>query len=255
MSGQPNSTHHIHLDQCPSTQDYLRNHLEELKPLFPVCVTAESQTGGRGRENRSWHSPPGLGLYLSWGFRLERRESLSWVPLAVGVAVAETIEHFCPSRRLQLKWPNDILIQGLKIAGILSESRLFTDGALCLCGIGINLDHHKQDFPEELRNRATSIRMSCDARHSPREVLEPLLNRLEAVMTHLEKGRLRHLRSRVRRRTRWMRTTPLTFHQGGLRKEGRFRGIAPDGGMILLDALGKKEICYSGEVEVDTLNE
>lgn len=243
--------HHIHLDRCPSTQDYLRNHLDELKSLLPVCVTTDFQTGGRGRENRAWHSPAGLGLYLSWGFRLARRDSLPWVPLAAGVAVSETIEHFCRTARLQLKWPNDILIRGRKVAGILSESILFSNEAVCMCGIGVNADHHGDDFPDELRDRATSMRISCGGRHSPEEMLEPLLKRLEAMVTLLEKGRLRLLRSRVRRRTRWMRTIPLTFIQAGIRKEGRFGGIARDGGMILLDALGKKEICYSGEIEVE----
>jgi len=251
MTGHLNPIRHIRLGHCPSTQEYFRNHLEELMPLLPVCVTADAQTGGRGRENRSWHSPPGLGLYLSWGFRLNRREALSWVPLAVGVAVAEAIENLCRSGRLQLKWPNDILIRNRKVAGILSESRLFRDAAVCICGIGINLNQRGEDFPGELRERATSIRISCGFSHSPDDMLEPLLYRLESAVTQLEKGRFRRLRSRVLRRTRWMRSTPLSFNQGGVRKRGRYDGIAPDGGMILVDEQGRKETCYSGEVIVE----
>ncbi|HDP95060.1 MAG TPA: biotin--[acetyl-CoA-carboxylase] ligase [Candidatus Aminicenantes bacterium] len=240
----------VHLATCPSTQDYLSNHLDEWLPRLPVCVTADHQSGGRGRENRSWHSPPGLGLYLSWGFRLRQKKSLPWVPLAVGVVVAELLETYCGKRTVRLKWPNDVLIKGRKVAGILSESRLTPEGAICICGIGINLNHLETDFPPDLAQSATSMRLSCNRYPSPETLLTLTLNRLTGVVDDLEKQRIRGLRARVRRFTSWMRSGNMEFHQGKNRHQGRFKGIATDGGMILVTKKGKKMIFYSGEVEM-----
>jgi len=241
----------FHMHECVSTQDYLRTHIEELAHHLPICITSTSQTGGRGREGRSWHSPPGLGLYLSWGFLLQRREALPWVPLAAGEAVAASLETFCKGHEIRLKWPNDILIRGCKAAGILSESRITAAGALCMCGIGINLNHRETDFPPELRRQATSLRLICGNTLLPETVLERILRNLSRIHQQLEAGRFRRLRAKIRRRTRWMRSTPLAFRQAGVLRKGHFGGIASDGGMILITESGLKETCYSGEVSLE----
>jgi len=239
----------IHIENCTSTQDYLHGHVDEWLSRFPICVTAGSQSGGRGRHQRRWHSPPGLGLYFSWGFLLREKKSLPWVPLGAGVAVAETLKRFCSRRRIRLKWPNDVLLDGRKIAGILSESRITSEGVICICGIGINLNHLESDFPDDLRKRATSLRLSCGRSFEAAEILPVILSRLDLLHRNLEKRRIRGLRSRTRRLTRWMRCESLEFRGQSETRRGRFAGIARDGGLILLGANGNKEICYSGEVE------
>ncbi|MBN1197270.1 MAG: biotin--[acetyl-CoA-carboxylase] ligase [Candidatus Aminicenantes bacterium] len=250
MKPQIAGTRCIHLATCSSTQDYLHNHLDEWLKILPVCVTATHQSGGRGRENRIWHSPPGLGLYLSWGFRLRQEKSLPWVPLAVGVVIAEILETYCGKKSVQLKWPNDVLLKGRKVAGILSESRLGPQGAICICGIGINVNQVETDFPPDLAQSATSLRLSCGPTPSVEELLNLLLKRLTDVLNNLEKQKIRGLRSRVRRLTKWMRLDSLVFQQGNDQHKGRFLGIAPDGGMIMLTGKGEKRVFYSGEIKM-----
>lgn len=240
----------VHLATCSSTQDYLHNHLDEWLKILPVCVTAAHQSGGRGRENRIWHSPPGLGLYLSWGFRLRQKKSLPWVPLAAGVAIAEILETYCGKKTVQLKWPNDLLLKGRKVAGILSESRVGPQGAICVCGIGINVNQVETDFPAELAQSATSIRLSCGRSPSVEELRNLILNRLASALNNLEEQRVRGLRNRVRRLTKWMRAGSLVFQQGNDQHKGRFLGIASDGGMILLTGKGEKRVVYSGEIKM-----
>jgi BirA family biotin operon repressor/biotin-[acetyl-CoA-carboxylase] ligase len=117
-------------------------------------VTATEQTAGRGRQGRSWTAPPGSALLYSAVVRpLESRHSV--LPLAVPLAVCETAERLRPGIECKVKWPNDIHLDGRKLAGILIEARP-QDGWAVL-GIGLNLTIAPNEFPEELRERATSL--------------------------------------------------------------------------------------------------
>ena len=117
-------------------------------------VTAAEQTAGRGRQGRTWTAPPGSALLYSAVLRpLEPRHSV--LPLAVPLAVCETAERLRPGIECKVKWPNDIHLDGRKLAGILIEARP-QDGWAVL-GIGLNLTIAADEFPEELRDRATSL--------------------------------------------------------------------------------------------------
>lgn len=130
-----------------------------------TVVIAEAQSSGRGRLDRIWESPPALNLYLSVIFRPDiPAVSASIIPLMIGVAVAEVISQYCRGR-VRLKWPNDVLIEGRKICGILTEMRTRADRvSFVIAGIGVNINMQKLHFPRELRETATSLRMetACD---------------------------------------------------------------------------------------------
>jgi BirA family transcriptional regulator, biotin operon repressor / biotin---[acetyl-CoA-carboxylase] ligase len=125
-----------------------------------TVVIAEAQSAGRGRLDRSWESPPAMNLYLSVVLRPDiPAASASLIPLMVGVAVADVISQY-GQQPVRLKWPNDILIGGKKICGILTEMRTRTDRvAFIIAGIGVNLNMQKLHFPRELRETATSLRI------------------------------------------------------------------------------------------------
>lgn len=118
---------------------------------------ADEQTAGRGRGGRSWHSPPGENLYLSFLLRP------GWEPqaaapfaLVVGLAVAEEIDAWIARPRAQVKWPNDVLVDGRKIAGVLLEASI-RDGRLASLAVGVGVDVHATSFPAELAPLATSL--------------------------------------------------------------------------------------------------
>jgi len=104
------------------------------------AVLADHQTAGRGRRGRSWQSPPGSNIYLSLGWNFDRAPAdLSCLPLAVGVATVRALEQACVSG-LGLKWPNDIVVGGKKLGGILVESKPFgQNGFSLVLGVGINV--------------------------------------------------------------------------------------------------------------------
>ncbi len=119
------------------------------------AVRADRQTAGRGTRGRAWASDAG-GLWLSVVTHPVRTDALEALSLRVGLAVAATLELACPALpRLQLKWPNDVLLDGRKLAGILCEARW--GGGRCqwvVVGIGLNV---RNEIPEALRGSATAL--------------------------------------------------------------------------------------------------
>jgi len=142
-----------------------------------AVVVADEQTRGRGRLGRRWHSPPGASLYLSAVLRPPLPpHRVPPLTLAAGVAVAETLVQFdlAPA----LKWPNDVLVDGKKIAGILTEMSADLDRVHhVVLGIGVNLNVHA--FPEELAAIATSVAIVRGATVARAEFAAALCARLE----------------------------------------------------------------------------
>ena len=142
-----------------------------------TVVVAEEQTAGKGRAGHSWYSEPAIGLYMTLILRPGvRGDSLPLLTLATGLAVKEAVESIV-GVHVDLKWPNDLLINGKKVAGIL----LTYDSGAVLVGIGINVNHTR--FPEDIAGLATSLRLAGKRELSR----EPLLVRvLESVERHAQ---------------------------------------------------------------------
>jgi BirA family biotin operon repressor/biotin-[acetyl-CoA-carboxylase] ligase len=144
---------HRHFRRTGSTNTIARELAAAGAPHGTV-VTAAEQTAGRGRQGRTWTAPPDSALLYSAVLRpIEPRHSV--LPLAVALAVCETAEILRPGIECQVKWPNDIHLDGRKLAGILIEARP-QDGWAVL-GVGLNLTIGEDGFPEELRDRAISL--------------------------------------------------------------------------------------------------
>jgi BirA family biotin operon repressor/biotin-[acetyl-CoA-carboxylase] ligase len=144
-----------------------------------TVIVANAQTKGRGRLGRSWISPPGSGLYLS--IILRPQCPPDWyprLPLTVGVGVASAIQE--TGVRPQLKWPNDILLAGRKVGGILTEAAFDRNRiGLAVLGIGINVNTEQDEFPVSVRNLATSLRLRLGKPVSRIHLLQSLLQRIE----------------------------------------------------------------------------
>ncbi len=150
-----------------------------------LCIVAREQTRGRGRLDRSWHSPKDAGLYLSVMLR-PKFDMARWplISLAAALAVAQAIEKTC-DLRVDIKWPNDILFDERKLCGILSETVETAAGPAAIVGIGINLT--EQSFPLELAT-ATSIESATGVRPDPDPLLDELLRALEQKYETLSEG-------------------------------------------------------------------
>ncbi len=152
---------------------------------------AETQTAGRGRNGAVWESPPGKNLYLTFLLRPPVSPTDA-VPITrvAAFAIREALQRFVQG--LEIKWPNDILLNGKKVAGILSEMETRKgETSWVVCGIGINVNSDPEDFSLSLREVATSLKIAA-ARGFDREAV------LQAVLEEMEKryGRFKEESSR-----------------------------------------------------------
>jgi BirA family biotin operon repressor/biotin-[acetyl-CoA-carboxylase] ligase len=152
-SSTPFGAPHRHFASVGSTNTVARELAAAGAPHGTV-VTAGEQTAGRGRQGRSWTTPRDSALAYSAILRpLLPRHSI--LPLAVPLAVCEVAETLRPNVSCKIKWPNDIHLGGRKLAGILIEAR--PQDGWAVIGIGLNLTIAEEEFPAELRERATSL--------------------------------------------------------------------------------------------------
>jgi BirA family transcriptional regulator, biotin operon repressor / biotin---[acetyl-CoA-carboxylase] ligase len=171
-----------------STNDDARRLASEGAPEGTV-VLAEHQTEGRGRLGRSWDSADGKGLYLSVLLRpTEPPGDIGRYPIAAAVAVGRACRAFA-GESVVLKWPNDVLAHGGKLAGVLCELRQSAAGAELVLGIGVNVNQSVEDFATSLRGTATSLRMLRKGVGLDREaVATALLQELGATVSRLRAG-------------------------------------------------------------------
>ena len=234
-----------HHETVSSTNDLLKAMTGA--PEFTVIV-ADEQTAGRGRRSRSWHSSAGDGLYLSL-LLCPRNEKarLSLLSLAAAISVAETIREI-PVRGVDIKWPNDLLLRGRKWCGILSEMQADRDDIhYVVVGIGINVNHC--DFPEELGQRATSLRIEGKQTYSRVAVLCEFLLRFELLYDDLQRG------SHATVLQRWVDRSSFAFGKqvmvdlgNGKKLEGHTTGLSELGNLKVKLADGHVEEVMSGDI-------
>lgn len=211
-----------------------------------LVVTAASQTGGRGRQGRAWASPPG-NLYAS--LALVDPAPLALAPqlgFVAGIALCETLRarlHGDP--RLQIKWPNDMVFSGAKLAGILLESAMLPGGRLaCVIGFGINCLSH----PENLPYRATDLGVAGDPAPDAAAVLAALVREMERHLATWRRGDgFPVIRETWLGRAAGLGERITVSAPRGARLEGRFRGLDP-AGRLLLDTEAGMVVIDAGDV-------
>jgi BirA family biotin operon repressor/biotin-[acetyl-CoA-carboxylase] ligase len=214
-------------------------------------VVAETQTAGRGRRGRAWHSPAGAGIYASVVLRPALApEHAPLLTLAASVAVAETLRTRAEAPAV-IKWPNDVLIGLRKIAGILTEMVAEPERMdFAVVGLGINVNLIAGDLPVELRPIATSLRIETGRTFRRAELLDACLRRLGDLCAEIEAGRFdavlapwRALSNFIGRRVR-VETLRETL-------TGLATDVGPDGSLILQTADGVCHSILSGDVKVE----
>ena len=226
-----------------STSDRLKGLARGGAPEWTVVV-ADEQTGGRGREGRTWVSPPG-GLYLSVLLR-PRFSCVGLLPLAAGVAVAEAVGELGVDT--ELKWPNDVLASGRKLAGILSEAASGASGVeWAVLGIGVNLALDAGSLPSGMRESVTSLAAEGRADASVPGVAAAVLSRLGAGYDGLMSDPRAVLEAWRRRAAPWWGgLVDVRTEDGPLR--GRLQEVDDDGALVLELAGGERRRLLSGEV-------
>jgi BirA family biotin operon repressor/biotin-[acetyl-CoA-carboxylase] ligase len=217
------------------------------------AVVTEAQTRGRGRLGRSFFSPPHVNLYTSLVLRptLTTAEAPTLI-LAAAVAVAESVaETLGAPDDVEIKWPNDVLLGGLKTSGILTE--LEAEAArvsFLVLGIGVNLNVRRADFPEEFRRLATSLAAHAGHPVDRLDFTRRLYGTLESVLDlHAERG-FEALRPRFSRFFRMEGRRVAVADLGGQRRCGTAAGIDADGALLLDEGGAAPRRVLAGDVTV-----
>lgn len=161
-----------------STNTYALEHGSE-----GMLVIADQQSAGRGRLQRAWHSAPGMGLC----FTVCLDGLVQGLTFAAALAVRDVLSPLCP---ITVKWPNDILLDGKKVCGILVEHK---HDRMAL-GIGVNVHQQTSDFPEDLREIAASLDSLTEKSWDRVELLRNILERLDGYIARLAQGDLEGIR-------------------------------------------------------------
>lgn len=198
-------------------------------------LRAERQTGGRGRQGRDWHSPSG-NLYASTLVRIRDGDPPApSLALTAAVALHEAVHAYAPDHQVAIKWPNDLLVDGAKLSGILLER---ADDAVVI-GFGVNLAHH----PEGLDRPATSLAASTGAAPEPADFLETLAESFSRWLSRWRGEGILPIRNR------WLLAahpvgTALSTSEG----EGLFDGLTEAGSLRLRLAAGSARVIHAGDV-------
>lgn len=160
------------LDVVDSTNRWMADQARTGEAGHGDFVVADRQTGGRGRRERAWVSPPGLNAYAS--FLVDAPSGpVGMIVYAAGLAVADTLETVAGVRAF-LKWPNDVFAGEHKLCGILCESVTTPGGPRVVVGVGLNVNAGRADFPPDLRAKATSVAIETGREFDRNEVVARL---------------------------------------------------------------------------------
>lgn len=230
----------IVLTEVDSTNSYLRNHTDD--PHRVAVAVTDNQTSGRGRQGRQWSQPPGSGLAVS--IRLPVAHDTTWLsafPLVVGGVVADAIGQET-GLLASVKWPNDVLVAGKKVAGVLCE---VTDGGV-IAGVGVNVRYPEDSLPTP---HATSLHLHTTVDDTlPDRLVHHIVTRLIDVVSQLEQGHLPALLQRVGEKTVTLGQQVRVDFPDRSHREGTATGIGTDGSLELVWRDGTGGVVVAGDV-------
>jgi len=242
----------IHFYQSTESTNTLARDLAEKGCPGGTVVIAEEQLQGRGRRGRSWSSPPGKGLWFSLLLRPEglTPEEASPVTLVAAVALARALRKEC-GLPVTIKWPNDLLIRGKKICGILTEVKGEPDHIdYLVIGTGINVLQEKDDFPPDLRQPGSSPFLEGGGRLNRTTLFLHLLEELKTSLQQFFQqgfapfhGPWKELNSTL--------GLPVNLTWPGGSLKGRALDLDCRGALIVEDNAGKHHLINYGELEKD----
>jgi len=233
----------ITVQEAVSTQDLARDMASRGEPEG-TAVMALKQTRGRGRAGHAWVSPPGKNLALSVILRPRLRPAQApLLGLIAGIAVAEIAE-FMGVPRVLLKWPNDVLVDEKKIAGILSEASIRGDEVeFAIIGIGFNVNADLSDFPDDLAASVTSIKLSTGKEWELSDAANQILDRLGPLYDRMITEGCGFVRPLWE--SRWGHKGQVVNWEGII---GVARGILDDGSLVLRASDGRVHNICAGDV-------
>lgn len=238
----------ICLDSVDSTNSEAERQLAA-NCRVPLAILAGTQTQGRGRRGRVWHSPAAGNLYSSFVFRPELEPGLMQdFTLWMGLNICELVAHFCKIKP-GIKWPNDLFVNGRKAGGMLTEARIDADQIRELVfGLGLNLNSNTQELPKEVQRTAISLSEATGAPVNLNRFAAALIGRVLAAYNQFIERSYRSKFEELWSQYDVLRDQNVTVIQGTKTVSGIATGIDLEGSLLLRLASGRTERFRAGEV-------
>jgi BirA family biotin operon repressor/biotin-[acetyl-CoA-carboxylase] ligase len=239
------------LDEIDSTNDEAVRQLAAGR-VTPFAVLARRQSHGRGRFGRTWHSESPTNLYASFAFRPRvEPERMQTFTLWMGLNICELLTNFA-SVTPGIKWPNDILFDGRKAGGMLTEARVDADQIRDLVfGLGLNVNSPAGGWPADLARRAVSL---ADITGRPLDInrlAAALIGRVLLAYQNFADGEHTKTFADLWHRYDLLRGKHVTLLEGGRRHQGIVTGVDDEGALLLRDGHGKVHRFRAGEVTLE----
>ena len=211
---------------------------------------ADKQTAGVGRRGRSWESPEGENIYMSLLLKPEIEPTKApMLTLVMAVAVAEGIQKVCPEVSVQIKWPNDIVLNRKKVCGILTEMALDGTGIkYVVIGVGINVNQKK--FGLELKDKATSLSLELAEEFDRELIISSILEEFYKYYDGFLRVRDLSYLQETYNHMLVNRDAQVMIHEPGNEYEAVAIGINEQGELVIEMASGERQNIYAGEVSV-----
>ncbi len=239
------------LDEVDSTNDECARQLAAGRTA-PFAVFAQRQTRGRGRFGRVWHSEANGNLYSSFAFRPRiAPERMHTFTLWMGVTICELVSKFVPVTP-GVKWPNDIVFDGRKAGGMLTEARVDADQIRDLVfGLGLNVNSPPSGWPAELGRRAVSLSELAGAQVDLNRLTAALIGRVLLAYERFTEGDHGDVFAELWNKYDVLRGREVTVTEGGRKRRGRVLGVDDVGSLLLRDDHGHTRGFRAGDVTLE----
>lgn len=247
MDAKPFVVRLLEVEETDSTNSLLERLSRAQELAEGTVVSARYQTAGRGQAGRQWYSDAGCNVLISLLLRpvfLQPRHQF-FLNQALALAIADTVRHFMPGHTVAVKWPNDVLLNGKKVAGLLLECQLEGNSfRQVISGIGLNVN--QPQFPPSLP-LATSFLLESDRWNDPEQVRSHLLQEIGNRYAQLSHGAYERIGKEYMKNLYGLEQM-LAFRSGDRRFRGKITGLSAEGKLII-DTGAEHEVFGFKEVE------
>lgn len=239
--------HTIHLDTIDSTHAYAKEHAALFAPNEITCIYAEEQTLGKGRQQKKWFSPKGVNLYVSFFLKLpSQTPHLTAIGQVLAASVAKILLHL--DLFAEMKWPNDLYLNGKKFAGILCETVFHTSSADLFLGIGINVNMDK-NLLAKIDQAATSLQVETEKTWDKEFLLQKLQTQFASDLALFQKEGFLPFQIFLNKRLAF-KSKPVFCFDGKENWEGICQSLATDGRLNLLLKDGTTKLLSTGDMSL-----
>jgi BirA family transcriptional regulator, biotin operon repressor / biotin---[acetyl-CoA-carboxylase] ligase len=241
------SIHYIHFDTIDSTNTWTKNNAHTLDPALLTCVTALEQTAGRGRSGRRWISPKGDNIYATLYFCIPLQNKYTHnLGQVLSISCAKALKS--AGFNLQIKWPNDLLLSGKKVAGILTETVQFPDQLGIVLGIGVNVNM-SEELTHTIDQPATSLSQLSGRTWTLEQILEPILRQFMEDFYTLQTEGFKPFKQIYENLLAYKGET-INFHKGNQTIQGICESITEEGKLNLRLPNGELVTLSAGEIGI-----